>query len=878
MPKFKHLLSHSTKKASHTKQPLTNTETIKLNALACLPLNRLLKQFQTTLNIGLSEAEAKRRLIKFGKNEAVVEKKVFWPKLLFNNLRDPLSILLVVLAFISFLTKDYKATLMIGIMVTLSVFLRFFQEIKADKAAKELKAMVHTTAKVVRLGKIADLPLASLVPGDIVHLSAGDMVPADVILLSSKNLFVNQATLTGESLPVEKNPNIHTQEDCNPLELKSVCFLGTNIEVGSAVALVVSTGKNTYLGAIAKELTDIEPPTNFDIGVKKFTWLIMTFILIMVPSVFLINGLTKGNWLEAMIFALAVAVGLAPEMLPMIVAVNLSKGALNMSRKKVIVKHLNSVQNFGSMDVLCTDKTGTITEGKVVLEKYLNVNGEADETVLNYAFINSFFQTGLNNLMDASILKHTEVLKNIGLGKNYTKIDEIPFDFNRRRMSVVVENNLHEHVLVCKGALEEIMADTTHIQIDGKISPILSAKSKIKKDIEDKLNCEGFRVVAIAYKKEPANKIKYTTEDENGLILLGFLAFLDPAKATAKATIANLEANGIKVMVLTGDNELVTKKICSDVGLETDNIILGSDIKNLDLEQLKIAIKDKQIFAKLTPLDKERIVQALRAMGHVVGFMGDGINDAPALRAADIGISVDSAADIAKESSDIILLEKSLAVLQDGVLEGRKIFGNIVKYIEMSASSNFGNMFSVVGASIFLPFLPMLPIQILTNNLLYDLSQTAIPTDKIDPEFLIKPRRWEIKMIKKFILFIGPISSIFDFATYGVMWFVFKGYLNPSLFQTGWFVESLVSQTLIIYIIRTNKIPFIQSWPSKTLLIATLSIVAIGCYLPFSPLAGALKFSPLPLLYWGILSIMIEIYFILTQTIKTWFNRRYQTE
>ncbi len=878
MPKFKHLLSHSTKKASHTKQPLTNTETIKLNALACLPLNRLLKQFQTTLNIGLSEAEAKRRLIKFGKNEAVVEKKVFWPKLLFNNLRDPLSILLVVLAFISFLTKDYKATLMIGIMVTLSVFLRFFQEIKADKAAKELKAMVHTTAKVVRLGKIADLPLASLVPGDIVHLSAGDMVPADVILLSSKNLFVNQATLTGESLPVEKNPNIHTQEDCNPLELKSVCFLGTNIEVGSAVALVVSTGKNTYLGAIAKELTDIEPPTNFDIGVKKFTWLIMTFILIMVPSVFLINGLTKGNWLEAMIFALAVAVGLAPEMLPMIVAVNLSKGALNMSRKKVIVKHLNSVQNFGSMDVLCTDKTGTITEGKVVLEKYLNVNGEADETVLNYAFINSFFQTGLNNLMDASILKHTEVLKNIGLGKNYTKIDEIPFDFNRRRMSVVVENNLHEHVLVCKGALEEIMADTTHIQIDGKISPILSAKSKIKKDIEDKLNCEGFRVVAIAYKKEPANKIKYTTEDENGLILLGFLAFLDPAKATAKATIANLEANGIKVMVLTGDNELVTKKICSDVGLETDNIILGSDIKNLDLEQLKIAIKDKQIFAKLTPLDKERIVQALRAMGHVVGFMGDGINDAPALRAADIGISVDSAADIAKESSDIILLEKSLAVLQDGVLEGRKIFGNIVKYIEMSASSNFGNMFSVVGASIFLPFLPMLPIQILTNNLLYDLSQTAIPTDKIDPEFLIKPRRWEIKMIKKFILFIGPISSIFDFATYGVMWFVFKGYLNPSLFQTGWFVESLVSQTLIIYIIRTNKIPFIQSWPSKTLLIATLSIVAIGCYLPFSPLAGALKFSPLPLLYWGILSIMIVIYFILTQTIKTWFNRRYQTE
>ncbi|MFA6548237.1 MAG: magnesium-translocating P-type ATPase [Candidatus Magasanikbacteria bacterium] len=878
MPKFKHLLTHSAKTAKRTKQPITNTETLKLNTLVCLPTERLLKQFQTSIKHGLASSEAKRRLFKFGKNEAVVEKKMFWPKLLFNNLRDPLSVLLIVLATASFLTKDYKATVMIGIMVVLSVFLRFFQEIKADKAAKELKAMVHTTVKVVRAGKITNQPLASLVPGDIIHLSAGDMVPADVILLTTKNLFVNQATLTGESLPVEKNSNTGAEKDCNPLDLKNVCFLGTNIEVGSATALVVSTGKNTYLGAIAKELTDIEPPTSFDVGVKKFTWLIMTFILIMVPLVFLINGLTKGDWLEAIIFALAVAVGLAPEMLPMIVAVNLSKGALSMSKKKVIVKHLNSVQNFGSMDILCTDKTGTITEGRVILEKYLDVNGEPDENVLNYAFLNSYFQTGLNNLMDASILKHTEVKKNIGIEKNYKKIDEIPFDFNRRRMSVVVENERHEHILICKGALEEIIASATHIQNNGKILPISNIKARIKKDIEDKLNCEGFRVVAIAYKKEPASKNKYSTKDESDLILLGFLAFLDPPKATAKETIAKLEGIGIKVMVLTGDNELVTKKICSQVGLETENILLGSEIENLDSEQLKIAIKDKQIFAKLTPLHKEKIVHALRDMGHVVGFMGDGINDAPALRAADIGISVDSAADIAKESSDIILLEKSLAVLQDGVLEGRKIFGNITKYIKMAASSNFGNMFSVVGASIFLPFLPMLPIQILTNNLLYDVSQTAIPTDNIDPEFLKKPRRWEIKLIKKFILFIGPISSIFDFATYGVMWFVFKAYINPSLFQTGWFVESLVSQTLIIYIIRTNKIPFLQSWPSKALLITTLAIVGLGCYLPFSPLATTLKMTPLPFLYWIILSIMIVIYFILTQTIKTWFNRRYQAE
>ncbi len=878
MQKFKHLLTHSAKKAKGVGQPIINTETIKLNNLACLSSSELLKQFQTSIKHGLTRLEAKRRLTKFGKNEAVVEKKNFWPKILFNNLRDPLSLLLVVLASISFLTKDYKATLMIGVMVTLSVLLRFFQEIKADKAAKELKAMVHTTVKVMRADKVTNLPLASLVPGDIIHLSAGDMVPADVILLTAKNLFVNQAALTGEPLPVEKNSNVNRQIDCNPLDLKSVCFLGTNIEVGSAIALVVSTGKNTYLGAIAKELTDIEPPTSFDLGIKKFTWLIMTFILVMAPLVFLINGLTKGNWLEAIIFALAVAIGLAPEMMPMIVAVNLSKGALNMSKKKVIVKHLNSVQNFGSMDILCTDKTGTITEGRVVLEKYLNVDGEPDENVLNYAFLNSYFQTGLNNLMDTSILKHTEVKKNIKIEKNYKKIDEIPFDFNRRRMSVVIENEQHEHILICKGALEEIIANSTHIQINEKILPITNVKAQIKKDIEDKLNCEGFRVVAIAYKKEPTNKNKYLPKDEADLILLGFLAFLDPPKATAKTTIANLKANGIKVMVLTGDNELVTKKICSEVGLETTNILLGSDIKNFNIEQLKIAIKDKQIFAKLTPLDKEKIVQALREMGHVVGFMGDGINDAPALRAADIGISVDSAADIAKESSDIILLEKSLAVLQDGVLEGRKIFGNIVKYIEMSASSNFGNMFSVVGASLFLPFLPMLPIQILTNNLLYDLSQTAIPSDHIDPEFLTKPRRWDISLIKKFIIFIGPISSIFDFATFGVMWFIFKSYANPSLFQTGWFVESLVSQTLIIYIIRTNKIPFLQSWPSKTLLITTLAIVAIGCYLPFSPLADTLRFTPLPSKYWLFLSVMIVLYFLLTQSIKTWFIRRYKTE
>lgn len=874
MSKFKHLLSHSAKQAKKANL-LSQATDSKISTLACLSQAKLLREFNTTAKHGLSSAEAHKRLTKFGKNEAVTEKKLFWPVVLFNNFRDPLSLLLVVLAVVSFFTGDTRATCMIGAMVLLSVLLRFFQEIKAGKAAHALKAMVHTTAKVIRNGKIMNLPLSALVPGDIVNLSAGDMVPADLILLSCKNLFINQSALTGESLPVEKKIEIAEDENCNSLELSNICFLGTNVEVGSATALVAATGKNTYLGSIAKELSDTEPPTTFDIGIKNFTWLIMKFILVMVPLVFFINGFTKGNWLDAILFALAVAIGLAPEMLPMIVAVNLSKGALEMSNKKVIVKHLNSVQNFGSMNILCTDKTGTITEGKVILEKFLNVEGEQDENILNYAYLNSYFQTGLNNLMDEAILKHSEVKKKLNI-KNYEKIDEIPFDFSRRRMSVVVKNEEGENILICKGAFEEIMAASTHIQIGDKITALSKDKNRIKKDIEDELNGEGFRVVAIGYKKETSAKHHYSPADESDLILVGFLAFLDPPKASAKETIANLEKIGIRIMVLTGDNELVSRKICSQVGLETENILLGSDIEKMNDAELSQAVMKTQIFAKLTPLHKEKIVRALRSLGHSVGFMGDGINDAPALRAADIGISVDSAADIAKESSDIILLEKSLAVLQDGVLEGRKIFANIIKYIEMAASSNFGNMFSVVGASIFLPYLPMLPIQILTNNLLYDISQTSIPTDSVDPEFLTKPRRWDIGLIKKFVLFFGPISSIFDFATYAVMWYIFKASTNPSLFQTGWFVESLVSQTLIIYIIRTNKIPFIQSWPSKTLLIATLSIALVGCYLPFSPLATILKFTPLPGLYWVLLMAMIIIYCVITQTLKNWFNNRYQ--
>jgi Mg2+-importing ATPase len=873
MSKFKKLLTHSSKQRGKIK--LEKDTLSPIVDLACLKKKELLKKFEVKEDYGLEDKEAKKRLNKYGKNEAVTEKELSWIVVLLKNLKDPLNLLLIVLSAISFFTSDLRSTIMIISMVVLSVAIKFFQEIKSDKAAKELKALVKTNATVIRSGKKISLPITMIVPGDIVSLSAGDMVPADVLLLSDKDLFVNQSTLNGESIPSEKKSRTEFDKNCLPLDLENICFLGTNIESGSATALVVATGKNTYLGAIAKNLTAEETPTNFDIGLKKFTYLILAFILIMAPLVFFINWFSSGNLLDSILFSLAVAVGLAPEMLPMIVTVNLSKGAMSMAKKKVVVKHLASVQNFGAMDILCTDKTGTITEGKVILEKFLNTDGEEDKEVLKYAYLNSFFQTGLSNLMDEAVLKHKEINDLFKIDKTYQKIDEIPFDFGRRRMSVVVKNSKKENILITKGAVEEVVGLCSKVEKNGKIFDIKIAHKNIKKQIEDDLNSEGFRVVAVAYKNELTNKKNYAIEDEKDLILIGFLAFLDPPKATAKDTIARLKDNGIKVIVLTGDNVLVSKKICAEVGLKTDSIITGSDIEMMDESQLKIAIQNKQIFAKLTPLHKERIVQSLRSLGHTVGFMGDGINDAPALRAADIGISVDTAADIAKESSDIILLEKSLSVLCDGVRDGRKILGNIIKYIEMAASSNFGNMFSVVGASIMLPFLPMLPIQILVNNILYDISQTSIPTDQVDEEYLQKPRTWNISRIKKFILYMGPVSSVFDFATFFVMIFFFNAMSNPSLFQTGWFVESIVSQTLIIYIIRTNKIPFIQSWPSKPLLLTTLIIAGIGMYLPFSFINQSLGLSPLPIMYWKILAIMIVLYFGLTQIIKNIFIKKY---
>jgi Mg2+-importing ATPase len=834
----------------------------------------VLKELGSQLS-GLSEAEADSRLKQVGTNEIAREQNQSAVMRLLANIKNPLVLLLLALGVLSFLTGDLRAMAVIFVMVVLGVVLRFFQEMRADNAAEKLKAMVSNTAALVRGGKEEEISLKMLVPGDIIRLAAGDMVPADVRVLSAKDLFLNQAVLTGEALPVEKKAAQASADVQNPLDLPNICFLGSNVESGSATAVVIQTGGRTYFGSLATSIVGQRQLTSFDKGVNKFTWLMIYFIAVMVPAVFLINGLSKHNWLEAFLFAMAVAVGLTPEMLPMIVTVNLSKGALAMARKSVIVKRLNAIQNFGAMDVLCADKTGTLTQGKIVLEKYLDPHGDSSEKVLHYGYLNSYHHTGLKNLLDEAVLAHEELEERLKANEECRKIDEIPFDFVRRRMSVVVEDKTGLNTLICKGAVEEVMSLCTRVEVNGEVIGVQPEHHDKRRQLADDLNGQGFRVIALAYKQMPGSSDEpvYSVKDESDLILLGFLAFLDPPKDTATEALKRLGGLNVNVKVLTGDNEIITAYICKEVGIPVEPLLLGSQIERMSETELAEAASATSVFARLAPLHKERIIRALQSTGHVLGFMGDGINDAPALKAADVGISVDSAVDIAKESSDLILLEKSLLVLEQGVLEGRRVFGNIVKYIKMAASSNFGNMFSVVGASAFLPFLPMLPIQVLTNNLLYDFSQTTIPTDEVDAEWLTRPRKWTIGKILRFILFFGPISSIFDYVTFFLMLYVFNCQHNPALFHTGWFVESLFTQTLIIHVIRTNKIPLLESRASGPLILTSAIIVAVGAWLTVPPLANTFGFVPLPSLYWLFLAIMLLGYAILTQVVKTWFIR-----
>jgi P-type Mg2+ transporter len=775
---------------------------------------------------------------------------------------------------VAFATNDVRAGVVMSLMVLLGVGLRFVQESRADAAAARLKAMIRVTATVLRDGVPVEIPLRGLVPGDVLQLAAGDMIPADVRLLTAKDLFVIQSSLTGESLPVEKDESFVPTETRSGLELPNVCFLGTSIESGTATAVVVATGGETYLGGMAGALGLEAEPTSFDVGVNRFTWLMIRFILFMVPAVFVLNALTKHNVKEAFFFSLAVAVGLTPEMLPMIVSVCLSRGAMAMSRKKVIVKRLNAIQNFGAMDVLCTDKTGTLTLDRVILEWHCNVLRKEDDEVLAEAYRISHFQTGLKNVLDRAILEHRDLHHELEI-ESWTRIDEIPFDFSRRLMSVVVQSPAGQRRLLAKGAPEEIFRRCTHFELEGDVLPIEPILIQDLRQEYESLSEDGFRVLAVAYKDvEP--RPAYSKADECDLVLRGYVAFLDPPKETATPAIAALQSAGVAVKILTGDNALVSRKVCHDVGLPTEKMLVGSDIEALSDEQLAEAAERTTLFARLSPADKQRIIRALRGRGHVVGFLGDGINDAPALKTADVGISVDTAVDVAKESADLILLEKSLMVLEEGVLEGRKVFANILKYIRMGASSNFGNMFSVLGASAFLPFVPMAPIQVLTNNLLYEFSQIPIPTDNIDPEQVLRPRPWRIDEIRRFILCIGPVSSIFDYTTYFVMLYVF-GCWNPAraaLFQTGWFVESLMTQTLVLHVIRTRKIPFLQSRACWPLVATSLAIMAVGAWLPSSPLGPALGMVPLPHLYWPILALTLTCYGLLTHVVKMWLIRK----
>jgi Mg2+-importing ATPase len=833
---------------------------------------------------GLDEAQATERLVRFGANQIAQERRAGILYEILSRTKNPLNVLLLTLAVISYFLGDPRAAVIIAVMVILSIVTAFIQEHRSNLAAAKLRALVKTTASVKRRGNalrvskvegFVEIPMEEIVPGDLVALSAGDMIPADLRLLAAKDLFINQSTLTGEAMPIEKVATAATKPVEDAFDLPNICFMGSAVVSGYGTGVIVRTGINSYFGQLADTISGQRVQTSFEKGIDKFTWLMIRFILVLVPSVFLINGLTKGDWLEALLFALAVAVGLTPEMLPMIVTANLAKGAIAMSRKRVIVKRLHAIQNFGAMDVLCTDKTGTLTQDRIILKRHLDIRGEDCDRVLEYAYLNSHYQSGLKNLLDIAVLQHVELGKELHEEHQYRKIDEIPFDFVRRRLSVVLGRDDGKHVLICKGAIEEVFAVCTKYEIGDEVGTLDKSHLETAQKESAALNADGFRVIAVAYKELPADKDVSTVADECDLTLLGYIAFLDPPKESAGPAIAALGRAGVRVKIITGDNDIVTRKICRDVGLEVDRIILGAEVERAGEEELARLVETYPVFAKVSPPQKARIIAACQRSGHVVGFLGDGINDSAALKAADVGISVDTAVDIAKESADIILLEKNLGVLGDGVIEGRKVFGNITKYIKMGASSNFGNMFSVVGASIFLPFLPMAPIQVLTNNLLYDFSQTAIPTDNVDEDYLLVPRRWDIGNIMKFMLFIGPISSIFDYVTYFTMIYGFGAWDNPPLFQTGWFVESLLTQTLIIHIIRTAKIPFIESLASPALITTSIIISVIGIALPVTWIGASLGFVPLPPLYWPAVIAIVACYAVLTQLMKSWFVRRW---
>ncbi|MTD37950.1 magnesium-translocating P-type ATPase [Erwinia sp. CPCC 100877] len=832
---------------------------------------------------GLTSGEVANSRARHGLNQVASGRPTPWWRYLVRSYVNPFNLLLTVLAAISWATDDLSATAIISLMVLISTLLNGIQELRSSRAAQALKAMVSSYATVLRTlndrgeSGYVTIPVEELVPGDIVKLVAGDIVPADLRLLSCRALFVSQATLTGESLPVEKTaqPGYSTR---NPLESGNLCFMGTSVASGSARALVVATGEDTWFGQLAGQTLGKEPePNAFRQGISRVSLLLIRFMLVMAPVVLLINGFTKGDWWDAALFALSVAVGLTPEMLPMIVTSTLARGAIKLSRQKVIVKRLDAIQNFGAMDILCTDKTGTLTRDRIRLEGHICISGETSQRILEMAWLNSSYQTGLNSPLDEAVKEKVAPVRGDKITSRWRKVDEVPFDFSRRRMTVVVSQTPDSHWVICKGALEEVLNVCTRMHQGSEVITLDAALRASVRQKAERLNREGLRVVAVAGKQVPVRDSEYGRADESDLILEGFLTFLDPPKETTAPALRALQDGGVAIKILTGDSELVAAKVCREVGLEPGEALTGSQIAEMDDTSLAARARECVLFARLTPLQKSRVVRLLREQGHVVGFMGDGINDAPALRVADIGISVDSAVDIAREAADIILLEKSLMVLEEGVREGRRTFANMLKYIRMTASSNFGNVFSVLVASAFLPFLPMLPLHLLIQNLLYDISQVAIPFDNVDEEQVARPQRWDPAQIGRFMLFFGPVSSIFDILTFCLMWWVFQANVPEAqtLFQSGWFVVGLLSQTLIVHLIRTRRLPFLQSRAAWPLMAMTLVVMVLGILLPFSPWAGCLHLQALPLSYFPWLAAILVGYMALTQAVKGFYSRRY---
>lgn len=876
----------------------------RLKSAAAAKTDVLFNNLNTTPE-GLSEDLVDASREQYGDNKVTHGKKESLPKRIAEAFINPFTAILIGLTAVSAFTDiiladpgeaDPLTVVIIMTMVLISGILRFVQETRSGNAADKLLKMIKTTTNVRRMETgNAEIPLEEVVVGDIVHLAAGDMIPADMRIIQAKDLFVSQSALTGESVAVEKIPGAVSVEHDTLAEYPNLAFMGSNVISGSAAGVVVATGDDTIFGDMAKNVSDKPVQTNFEKGVNSVSWLLIRFMLVMVPIVLFINGFTKGDWMQATLFALSIAVGLTPEMLPMIVTTCLAKGAVAMSKEKTIIKNLNSIQNLGSIDILCTDKTGTLTQDKVALQYHLNIHGEEDARVLRHAFLNSYYQTGLKNLMDVAVIERTlEEQKTVtelrGLTDQFTKVDEIPFDFERRRMSVVVKNGKTQ--MITKGAVEEMLSVCSYAEYEGKVMPLTDdIKTYILKKVND-LNEDGMRVIAVAQKTNPSPVGTFSVADESDMVLMGYLAFLDPPKESTAEALAALKEHGVDVKILTGDNDKVTRCVCRQVGLSVDRILLGSDLDNMSDEELGSAAERVSVFAKLSPQQKARVITILRNNGHSVGYMGDGINDAAAMKASDVGISVDTAVDIAKESADVILLEKDLMVLEKGIIEGRKTYANMIKYIKMTASSNFGNMFSVLAASAFLPFIPMLPIHLILLNLIYDLSCTAIPWDNVDKEYLAVPRKWDASSIGKFMIWIGPTSSVFDITTYLLMYFIicpamtgglmFHQLTDPAmqayfiaLFQAGWFVESMWSQTLVIHMIRTPKIPFIQSHASLSVTLLTFTGIAALTIIPFTKLGASIGLAALPPVYFAWLALTIFLYMVLATVFKKIFIRRY---